>query len=228
MTRPSSFVMIFLSVCLGMAGSGCKAKPTPAQPILVDTFERSELGPNWLDTSRTAKILEGKLTIADSYNHPVWLLRKLPRDVQIDFDASSKGPAGDLKIEIFGDGKSFGPDPANPGPAGYRYEPSGYEIVMGGWDNTRSIIGRFGEHDATVKAARGAQAGTPIVAPGQTYHFTITRRGTVLDWRIDGVRFLTWSDPSPLYGHGHEHLAFSGWQAEVSFDNLTIRPLAAE
>ena len=62
------------------------------------------------------------------------------------------------------------------------------------------------------------------VEPNRSYHFTITRRGGALDWTIDGRPFLAWTDPEPLAGPGHEYLAVNDWEAELTFDNLTIRP----
>ena len=65
----------------------------------------------------------------------------------------------------------------------------------------------------------------PRVVPGRSYHWSITRHAGAIDWKIDGQPFLAWSDPEPLAGAGHEYLAVNDWQSEVSFDNLTVRPL---
>jgi hypothetical protein len=208
----------FVAAVLLCAGTSCKARvPTIATPF-SDTFDRVDLGPDWLDTGHVASIKDGKLSLARAYNHPIWLRRKLPRNVQIDFDAVSRSPAGDLKIELFGDGESFDADKG-------RYDPTGYMIVMGGWHNSRSIISRLGEHDEAVKAARDRVGSEPLVDLGRTYHFTVIRRGANIDWKIDGSPYLSWSDPEPLSGPGHEFFAINDWEADVSFDNLTIRPV---
>ena len=200
------------------AGSGCKPRIPVIDAPFADTFDRVDLGADWLDTSQGARIRDGKLNLAQAHNHPVWLRRKLPRNVQIDFDAVSRSPAGDLKVEVFGDGESFDPDKG-------RYDPTSYMIVMGGWNNSRSIISRQGEHDEAVKAARDRDGAQPLVVLGRTYHFTITRRGGVIDWKLDGAPYLSWTDPQPLEGPGHEFFAINDWEADVSFDNLTIRPV---
>jgi hypothetical protein len=206
-----------LTALILSAGFACKARVRTIDAPFSDTFDRAEVGPDWLDTSGGAKIKDGKLNLVRAYNHPVWLRRKLPRDVQIDFDAVSHSPAGDLKVELFGDGESFDPDRG-------RYDPTSYMIVMGGWTNSTSIISRLGEHDEAVKASRDSH-GAPLVEVGRTYHFTITRRGPLIDWKIDNVPYLAWSDPQPLEGTGHEFFAINDWDADVSFDNLTIRPV---
>ena len=50
------------------------------------------------------------------------------------------------------------------------------------------------------------------------------KQGGAIDWSVDGAPFLSWTDPAPLAGAGHEHLAFNDWEADVSFDNLAVRP----
>jgi hypothetical protein len=210
--------LISLSLVLLAAGFACKSRPLAGPALFADTFDRADLGSDWLDTSHAAKIVDGKLTLGVAHNHPVWLRRELPRDVQVDFDVASKGPAGDIKVELFGDGKSFASDVQG------LYQPTGYEIVMGGWNNSRSIIGRLGEHGDTVKVSRERLGTDPIVTPGRTYHFTITRRGSILDWKINGAPYLAWTDPQPVWGQGHEYFAFNAWEVETSFDNLTIGP----
>jgi hypothetical protein len=208
-----------LFVVAALAALGCKARvPAIASPF-ADDFERAEPGPDWLDTSGGAyRIAGGKLNGARAYNHPLWLRRKLPRDVVIEFDVMSKSPAGDIKVEFYGDGESFDPDKG-------RYDPTSYVIVLGGWNNSNSIIGRLGEHDDAVKAERPQSPGQPPpVEIGRTYHFTITRQGGMIDWKLDGAPFLAWTDPSPLSGPGHEFFAVDDWEADVHFDNLRIRP----
>ncbi len=198
--------------------AACKPRLPTIDAPFTDSFERAELGPDWLDTSQGARIKEGKLGLARAYNHPVWLRRKLPRNVQIDFDAVSRSPAGDIKVELYGDGESFDPDKG-------RYDPTSYVIVMGGWHNSKSIIGKLGEHDDAVKAARDRVGAQPLVEPGKLYHFTVTRRGATIDWKVDGAPYLSFTDPEPLTGAGHEFFAVNDWEAEVSFDNLMIRPV---
>ena len=200
------------------ACSACRPRIPVIDTPFTDNFDRAELGPDWLDTSHAAKLKDGKLNLVNAHNHPVWLRRKLPRNVQIDFDAVSRSPAGDLKVELYGDGESFDPDKG-------RYDPTSYMIVFGGWHNSKSIISRLGEHDEAVKAAMDKVGSEPLVLPGQTYHFTITRRGGAIEWKLNGQVYLAWTDPQPLYGAGHEFFAINDWEADVSFDNLTIRPV---
>jgi hypothetical protein len=126
----------------------------------------------------------------------------------------SMSPDGDLKIELFGDGESFDPD-------GNRYDPTGYVLFFGGHQNTHSIIGRLGEHDDAVKAERRME---PRVQPGRVYHWAITRKGGKLDWVVDGQPYLSFQDPDPLAGRGHEFFAVNDWETDVYFDNLRIRP----
>ena len=93
-------------------------------------------------------------------------------------------------------------------------------LIFGGWHNTLSVICRLEEHGDGRKAERADVK----VEPGQRYHFTITRKNGAIDWAIDGKPFLSWTDPEPLAGPGHEYFAVNDWEADVTFDNLRIRP----
>jgi hypothetical protein len=193
---------------------GCVKKAPPKPAFFTEDFERGELGGQWTDTSGGQGRLEaGKLHVSLAYNHPVWLKQRLPDDVVVDVDVMSKSPSGDIKIELFGDGKSFDPDRGE-------YNPTGYVFIFGGWNNQLSIIGRLGEHEEGVMVKRTE----PKVVPGQSYHWTISRKGGQIDWAIDGEPFLSYTDAQPLTGEGHGFLGITNWQADVFFDNLQLRP----
>ena len=192
---------------------GCKARNPELTAPFVDNFDRGDVGPAWTNTGADYRVAEGKLNIKGAKNHPLWLRSRLPRDLVLDIDVMSKSPEGDTKIELFGDGQSFDAD-------GNRYDPTGYIFVFGGWGNSSSVIGRLGEHDADIKAVRQDIR----VEPGRTYHWTISRKGGLLDWKIDGKPFLSWTDPEPLTGAGHGFFAINNWSTDVYFDNLSIRP----
>jgi hypothetical protein len=197
----------------GSTVAACKAKPPAIDGPFSDDFERAELGQNWNATSPEYRIRDGKLTIANAYNHPAWLRRRLPVDAVVEVDVTSTSSAGDIKLELYGDGESFDPDKGS-------YVSSGYVFIFGGWNNSLSVICRNNEHDEGRKAQRADMR----VEPGRRYHFTITRRAGAIEWAIDGNKFLAWTDPTPLAGPGHEYLAVNDWQAELQFDNLHIRP----
>jgi hypothetical protein len=205
------------SLILCLAGAslllGCKAKVAPLSEPFADEFERADVGSDWHNTGAEYSTTGGKLNIKGAHNHPLWLRRKLPPNVVIELDAVSRSPSGDLKIELMGDGESFDPDRG-------QYNATGYMFVFGGWNNSLSIISKQGEHDDAVKASRKE----PAVEPGRVYHWTITKRGGVLDWQIDGKPFLQYLDPQPLSGPGHEFFAINNWETDVSYDNIKIKP----
>jgi hypothetical protein len=193
--------------------TGCRAKEPVIDAPFHDDFERPELGADWNATAPAYRVDGGKLTVKGAYNHPAWLRRRLPANATIDLDVVSRSPSGDIKVELYGDGASFDPDKGS-------YTSSGYVLIFGGWQNSLSVICRHEEHGA----GRKTQRQDVRVEPGRSYHFTIKRQGGTIDWAIDGKPFLAWTDPEPLLGAGHEHLAFNDWEADVSFDNLAIRP----
>ena len=196
-----------------VALGGCRTKDPVLTTPFVDAFERTELGSAWLDTGGHYAVTNGKLVARNAYNHPAWLRKRLPRDVTVELDVQSNSSAGDIKLELFGDGASFDPDRGG-------YVSTGYVFIFGGWRNSLSVICRNNEHDDGRKAMRTDRR----VEVGRTYHFSITRKGGRIDWQLDGQPFLTWTDPQPLAGARHEYFAVNDWEAEVAFDNPAIRP----
>jgi hypothetical protein len=181
---------------------------TVAGPDFTDDFGRSALGDAYFTTGGHWRIVKGELFSPGVKNNPLWLQMRLPRDVAIEFDARSEtgtgNRSGDIKFEVFGDGRSHA---------------SGYLCIFGGWGNQISAIARLDEHGGDRRERRDRK-----VEPGRTYHMRLERRGHVLSWWIDGQPFLTFDDPAPLAGPGHDRFGFSSWQADLFFDNLRVTP----
>jgi hypothetical protein len=201
-----------------LAAAGCRVKdPPPITEEFTDLFERDGLGGNWFDTSegKGFRIRSGALSAKGAVNRPLWLRRKLPRDVRIELTAWSNSAEGDLKVELFGDGRSFDPDEG-------AYQATGYVLVFGGWGNSKSIIARQDEHGRDV-----VERTSPRVKPGQKYRWIIERRGATLTWYIDDetTPFLQYEDPQALDGDGNAYFAIANWKADTWFDDLRITPL---
>jgi hypothetical protein len=197
---------------------GCAGEPTPShrdikgQLVFNDDFDRKEIGPYWRDTGGHYRIVDGKLRAQGARNKPLWLQRKLPRNAKIEFTVSSLSPAVDIKVEAWGDGQSKA--------TGLSYTATSYVFILGGWNNTKSIIARMNEHgkDRRVRTK-------PKGIPGKTYHFSIARIKNQLKWDLDGKGFLDMEDNAPLVGPGHEYFGFNNWESEVLFDDLAIYAL---
>jgi hypothetical protein len=202
--------LVVLALC------ACKVKdPPPITAPWTDNFERNTPGRNYYKTGPGYLVDDHELNCKGAHNHPLWLRKKLPHDVRIELDAWSNSPDGDIKVEVFGDGKSYDPD------AG-RYMATGYEVIFGGWHNFKSIIARLDEHGKDM-----VERAQPKVVPKQHYHWKIERQGSKMTWWIDDMQtpFLTYDDPHPLEGPGHEYFGFNNWEADTWFDNLVITPL---
>jgi hypothetical protein len=189
----------------------------------VDDFERQELGPDWRATSPAWRISAGRLCVSNAKNHPAWLKRRLPLNAQVEFDAISSSPDGDIKSEIWGDGRSAA--------AGTSYDDAtSYIAVFGGWRNQFHVLARLDEH-ASDRKQRELVADTNDfkrlrVNADQLYHFKLERRdGKTLRWWVDDIEILAYADPKPLSGPGHEHFGFNDWQVRVCFDNLRASPV---
>ncbi len=178
-------------------------------PRFADGFQRSAIGPGWFTSGGHWRIARGELWAPAVKNNALWLEMRLPRDVAIEFDARSEtatgSRSGDIKFEVFGNGRDHA---------------SGYVCIFGGWGNTISTIARLDEHGADRKERRDLK-----VEPMRTYRMRVERRGAALRWFVDGKLFLAYDDPRPLAGKGHDRFGFSGWEADLFFDNLVVAPL---
>ncbi|MFH0901478.1 MAG: hypothetical protein V2A73_12695, partial [Pseudomonadota bacterium] len=204
-----------LALLLIVGLSACKRhEPPTIDSTWTDSFDRSTLGSDWYATQDSYFLRDGKLNARGAHNHPLWLRRKLPRDAIVELDCWSESPSGDLKVEAWGDGESFDPDQG-------AYLATAYVLVMGGWNNSQSIIARRDEHAPGIP-----RRNDPKVEPGRKYHWKIVRKGGQLRWFVDDMTtpFLSLDDPAPLEGQDHEYFAINNWESDVWFDNLAIRP----
>ena len=190
--------------------------------VFHDDFERAQLGPSWLALAPAWRVVDGQLCGREAKNRGVWLRRRLPTNVRIEVDAVARSEAGDIKLEIFGDGRTGATS------ASYR-NASGYVLIYGGWRNSLHVTARLDEHGidrAVTEVAPGATARAAPVVAGRRYHITVERRdGRSLAWWVDGEPIHEIEDSEPLVGPGHDHLAFNVWSAPVCFDNLVVTPL---
>jgi hypothetical protein len=184
---------------------GCKKADGGAPSVpFTDNFDRAELGPNYTKRGGTWEIKEGALHSMGEKNIPLWLNVELPRNVQVEFDAWSKSPAVDTKVEIFGDGLNH---------------ESGYIVIFGGWSNSITTIARLDEHEKTRVEKRTKWE------KDRKYHWTVKRQGDELEFLIDGKKIIGYPDKEPLFGPRNNKFAFSNWESDVYYDNLTIKPL---
>lgn len=198
--------------------SACSPKlPTAKPPIFSESFDRTggvqELGASWRNTASPGvyNLDGGSLFVRGAHNHPLWLEKELPRDAVIELDAWSESPDGDIKVEIWGDGKSYA--------TSVEYTSTGYVFIHGGWHNQLTALCRMYEHGED----RKTRPDMPVV-PGKHYHYAIARHGNRIEWFIDGKLALELDDPAPLEGPTHQYFAFDDWETPVRFDNLVIRP----
>ncbi|MBU1222136.1 hypothetical protein KKF34_19825 [Myxococcota bacterium] len=194
----------------------CSTDPISIKSPFFDDFNRDEIGSTWLDTIGRYIIIKNRLNIMGGYNHPLWLKRSLPVNVDIEFDAMSNSPDGDLKIELFGDGRSFAFNKGS-------YIATGYVFCLGGWKNTKSFIAKRNEHAKNLLNTR-----KQVATIGKFQHWKISSRyaGGILKliWTIDGKHVLTLKDSRPLYSRSNSFFGFSNWASDSWFDNLKITP----
>lgn len=212
---------------LGSQAAPKSSAPGAARPVLSepleDNFERAELGADWNALSPVWKIRSGRLCAKGARNRGVWLSRRLPVNVRIEFDAIAEAPDGDLKVEVFGDGAS--------GATGTSYtNATSYLLILGGWKNSKHVLARLDEHgddrlEIDVEANADDERARPVET-GQPYRFRVEREdGKTIRWSVNGQEYFELGDPEPLSGSGHEYVGFNNWDAPVCFDNLKVVPL---
>jgi hypothetical protein len=201
-----------------------EAEDEDAARARADAHEKSNLGPAWIPARTNAwRVENGRLCGQGARNHGVWLNRTLPVNARIEFDAVSTSDDGDLKAEVWGDGRSYA--------TGTSYtNATSYLTILGGWKNTLHVLARLNEHgrdrhELPVDKTSDDPRQRPVV-PGQVYHFKIERTdGKTIRWSVDGLEIHKWTDPSPLVGQRHDHFGFNDWEAKVCFDNVKVTPL---
>ena len=194
-----------LAACLFLAIAACKRPEVGVVTIpFADDFDREQLGESWFPTGGHWVIDNGAVLTTGANNAPLFLRAPLPNDVVVEVDITSDTSAVDAKIELMTDGRTH---------------QSGYIFILGGWNNKLSAIARLDEH------GRDRKTKSPTEVKGRTsYHWRIEKKGGDIKWFIDGRPYMTYSDPKPLEGPGHDRLALSNWQNQLRYDNLRIWP----
>lgn len=196
-------VAVALSACGGKRKKKGAAEPveglTGGVLVFSDDFERETLGDQWTARSGKWDLRDGWLHCSGDRNEGAWLNTPLPERVRVEFDARSLSDAGDLKFEIF---------------ATDQRHQAGYIVILGGWNNSVSIIARLDEHGED-----RLEAGQPVVTKGKVHHFTVLRTDGVLRWYVDGQPVLSYRDEDPIRGR---FFGFNDWAADVYFDNLQV------
>lgn len=215
---------LFLTMALAWAPA-CKSgkartEGSPITKAWSDDFERDELGADYYATTKNYQLTNGALGAKGAFNHPLWLTKKLPDNVSIEFDCWSNSEAGDIKVEFFGDGKSHAPTKKK-----VAYKATGYVAVMGGWGNSKSLLARQDEHGKP--GVDLSERTTPKVVVGQRYHWKLIRNGKRIEWFVDDMEtaFLAFEDQAALTGPGHEYFGINNWETDTWFDNIHITPL---
>jgi hypothetical protein len=223
--RPETRIKTESTSHFNATGSTWDGTPDPAliAPFHED-FEGQTIDPAWLPTSNQWRLEGGQLCGQSARNHPIWLKRSIPPNARIAFVARALTDDGDIKVEAWGDGRSFA--------KGSSYaDATSYVFILGGWKNQLHVLARLNEHDSrrlehridpTEKDPRDFR-----VVPRRQYQFVIERKdGKSLIWRVDGVELFRFEDQEPLRGSRHDHFGFNNWESPVCFDDLTITPLS--
>ena len=199
----------------------------PTLPVLQrpfnDEFEREALGDDYFATSDRYRIEHGRLCVKGARNHPLWLRHRLPRNARIQVEAEAGSDDGDIKLEAWGDGHAAATGPSYT-------DATSYLAIFGGWKNRYHVLARMDEHDTfrpevVIEPGSDDPRQQPVVA-GHRYRLKVERTdGRTVRFWVNDVEMLSFADPQPLQGGGHDHFAFNEWETPVCFDHLVVEPL---
>jgi hypothetical protein len=128
------------------------APPVAAAVPYQDRFDRATIGDAWWSNGGLWRIVDGQVYSPGVGNNPLWLKARLPPDVRVEFDVRSEGPDGDIKWEMYGDGRNHS---------------TGYVFLFGAWRNRESRICKLDEHALTPDEARAQLAAMARPYPRQ-------------------------------------------------------------
>jgi hypothetical protein len=211
---------------INLAEELAREEPSPLpelQSPFTDEFERPQLGDDYFATGDQFRIQNGRLCVKGARNHPLWLRRRLPANARISVEAESSSDDGDIKLEAWGDGQA----------AATRIsytDATSYLAIFGGWKNHYHVLARMDEHapdrpQVVIQPGSDDQREQPV-QKGRRYRLKLERSdGRTLRFWVDDVEILSFTDPLPLSGKGHDHFAFNDWETPVCFDHLVVEPL---
>ena len=156
-----------------------------------DDFNRGMLNPGGLDLAAPDwQVLSGKWRIENGMlcgesDAIIALLRRLPGDQRLEFDAVAQDNVCDLSATLSTSERS-----------GFR---GGYFFGFGSNNNTVSKLLVKGRE---VKRSDGR------IVPGKLHHVICQREGNVLTHIVDGKVIATYNDAQPLTGPGHDVVGF--------------------
>ena len=142
------------------------AAPVRAAVPYEDKFDRASLGDQWWSNGGDWRIVGGQVYSPGVGNNPLWLEARLPPEVRVEFDTRSEGPDGDIKWEMYGDGRTHS---------------TGYLFLFGAWHNRESRIAKLDEHAFTMDELRAQLAATARPYP-RTLEFWDWLREPFVEW----------------------------------------------
>ena len=181
---------------------GCSDEPK-TKLLYSYNFDDGKLGPEWKKEGGTWEVVNGRLHSPRAMNRDLVLTKPLPPQAVIELEMISHSPQVDVKFRAWGDVQSEMHDGA-------------YHFILGGWNNSKSIIAPLGEHDPRSAAIMRK------MEKDHWYKIKVVRCKGKIDLYVDGGKFLSYEDKEPLDTSVYKYFSFANWKTDCEFDNLRI------
>jgi len=201
--------------CLAAAGLvlatvSCGSRPAKQGGLdqYATDFSSADEIKNWkcLDTGQW-KIKDGWL-VGDAripeQRSILWLDRDLAADVTISFDAECLDKAADINCFVYGNGRNY----------------SGYEVILGGFENTKVGIYKSGEEGDPLQRRRLGREPFEL-QKDRVYSIKIKKDRGTFHLYVDGDLLMTETDDEPI-DEDACYFGLSTWENVVRFDNFMI------
>lgn len=189
-------------------------QPAPAPPPPIGPLVSVPLTPERWSATAPSRVTfsDREIVVREARNHPVWYREELPLTGSVELTIWTGAREGDMKFEAWGDGKTHAPT-FEPAP----YTASGYVFILGGWNNSKSIIAYRDEHGAHVVERSDFR-----VVPGRRYVVRVTRANGEVTMSVDDEPFLAMREPPEAVTSPGRFLGLSGWRTEVHFSEPRV------